>query len=91
MRTMANLQSVPKEAESAETPDVAPARTVPVWQWVLGAVLVVALGSWLVWLSAYVQRMFIEEDIHAACQRVMPDTVQRCVDTVIIQRGGARR
>jgi hypothetical protein len=57
----------------------------------LGAVLVVALGSWLVWLSAYVQRTFIEEDIHAACQRVMPDTVQRCVDTVIIQRGGARR
>jgi len=91
MRTMANLQSVPKEAESAERPDVAAARTVPVWQWVLGAVLVVALGSWLVWLSAYVQRMFIEEDIHAACQRVMPDTVQRCVDTVIIQRGGARR
>jgi hypothetical protein len=88
---MANLQSVPKEAESAERPDVAPARTVPVWQWVLGAVLVVAFGSWLVWLSAYVQRMFIEEDIHAACQRVMPDTVQRCVDTVIIQRGGARR
>jgi hypothetical protein len=91
MKTMANLQSVPKEAESAETPDVAPARTVRVWQWVIGAVLVVALGSWLVWLSAYVQRMFIEEDIHAACQRVMPDTVQRCVDTVIIQRGGARR
>lgn len=91
MRMMANLQSVPKEVESAVTPDVAPARTVPVWQWVLGAVLVVALGSWLVWLSAYVQRMFIEEDIHAACQRVMPDTVQRCVDTVIIQRGGARR
>jgi hypothetical protein len=91
MKTMANLQSVPKEAESAETPDVAPARTVLVWQWVIGAVLVVALGSWLVWLSAYVQRMFIEEDIHAACQRVMPDTVQRCVDTVIIQRGGARR
>ena len=88
---MANLQSVPKEPESAETPNMASTRTSPVWQWVLGAVLVVALGSWLVWLSAYVQRMFIEEDIHAACQRVMPDTVQRCVDTVIIQRGGARR
>ena len=88
---MANLQPVPREPESAETPDMAPIRTFPVWQWVLGVVLVVALGSWLVWLSAYVQRMFIEEDIHAACQRVMPDTVQRCVDTVIIQRGGARR
>jgi hypothetical protein len=35
--------------------------------------------------------MFIEEDIRSACERVMPETVQRCVDTVIIQRGGARR
>jgi hypothetical protein len=91
MRTMANLQSVPKEPESVETSDMASVRTVPVWQWVLGAVLVVVFGSWLVWLSAYLQRMFIEEDIRAACERVMPDTVQRCVDTVIIQRGGARR
>ena len=88
---MANLQSVPKELGSAETPDMASTRTSPVWQWILGAVLVVALGSWLVWLSAYVQRMFIEADIRAACERVMPDTVQRCVDTVVIQRGGARR
>ena len=63
----------------------------PMWQWLVGAVLVVAFGSWLVWLSAYVQRMFIEEDIRAACERVMPETVQRCVDTVILQRGGARR
>ena len=88
---MANLQPVLREPESIEIPDRAPARTFPVWQWVLGSVLAIALGSWLVWLSAYVQRIFIEEDIHEACQRVMPDTVQRCVDTVIIQRGGARR
>ena len=88
---MANLQAVPKEPESAEAPDIVATPTVPIWQWVVGAVLVVALGSWLVWLSAYLQRMFIEEDIRAACQRVMPDTAQRCVDTVIIQRGGARR
>ena len=88
---MANLQSVPKEPEPGETPDTAATGTFPMWQWLLGAVLVVAFGSWLVWLSAYLQRMFIEEDIRAACQRVMPDTVQRCVDTVIIQRGGARR
>ena len=91
MRTMANLQSIPKEPESVETSVMASVRTVPVWQWVLGAVLVVVFGSWLVWLSAYLQRMFIEGDIRAACERVMPDTVQRCVDTVIIQRGGARR
>jgi hypothetical protein len=88
---MANLQSVPKEPESGETPEIAATGTFPIWQWLVGVVLVVALGSWLVWLSAYVQRMFIEEDIRAACQRVMPDTIQRCVDTVIIQRGGARR
>ncbi len=88
---MANLQSVPKEPESGEMPDMAATRTFSIWQWVVGAVLIVALGSWLVWLSAYLQRTFIEEDIRAACQRVMPDTVQRCVDTVIIQRGGARR
>lgn len=91
MRTMANFQPVPREPESAETPDMASTRTFPVWQWVLGVVLVVAFGSWLVWFSAYLQRMYVEEDIREACQRVMPDTVQRCADTVIIQRGGARR
>ena len=88
---MASLQSVPKEPESGEMPALAATRSFPIWQWVVGVILVVALGSWLVWLSAYLQRTFIEEDIRAACQRVMPDTVQRCVDTVIIQRGGARR
>ena len=88
---MANLQAVPKEPESAEAPGMVATPTFPVWQWVVGVVLVVALGSWLVWLSAYLQRMFIEEDIREACQRVMPDTAQRCVDTVIIQRGGTRR
>ena len=88
---MANLQSVPKAPEPGETPDTAATGTFSMWQWVVGVVLVVAIGSWLVWLSAYVQRMFIEEDIRVACERVMPETVQRCVDTVIIQRGGARR
>ncbi len=88
---MANLQSVPKESESAESLETATARTFPLWQWVVGVVLVVAIGSWLVWLSAFLQRMFIEEDIRTACERVMPETVQRCVDTVILQRGGSRR
>jgi len=87
---MANLQSVSQEPTSGETPDTAATKPFPMWQWLVGAVLVVALGSWLVWLSAYLQRMFIEEDVRAACERVMPDTVQRCIDTVIIQRGGAR-
>lgn len=60
-------------------------------QWVVGIVVLFALGSWLVWLSVYLQRTYVEEEIRAACQRVMPDSVQRCVDTVVIQRGGARR
>jgi hypothetical protein len=52
---------------------------------------VLLIGSWLVVLSAYLQRKFIEDDIRSACQRVMPETIERCVDTVIIQRGGVRR
>ena len=60
-------------------------------QWVLGAVLAVLVGSWIVWWTIHLQRQFAEEEIRAACQRVMPDSVQRCVDTVVIQRGGARR
>ena len=57
----------------------------------VGAVLAVVIGTWLVWFSASLQRRFQEEDIRAACQRVMPETVERCVDTVTIQRGGTRR
>lgn len=60
-------------------------------QCVGGIVVLFALGSWLVWFSADLQRTYVEEEIRAACQRVMPDTVQRCVDTVVIQRGGVRR
>lgn len=62
-----------------------------VLQWTVGTVLVVLMGSWLVWWTIHLQRQFAEDEIRAACQRVMPDTVQRCVDTVVIQRGGARR
>lgn len=58
---------------------------------VAGAVLVAAIGTWLVWFSASVQRQFNEEDIRASCQRVMPDQAERCFDTVVIQRGGVRR
>jgi hypothetical protein len=66
--------------------------TWPPWTWLaLGAVLAVVIGTWLVWFSASLQRKFQEEDIRAACQRVMPETVERCVDTVTIQRGVVRR
>jgi hypothetical protein len=60
-------------------------------QWIVGVVALFGLGTWLVWWAASVQRTFTMEDIRSACQRVMPETVERCVDTVIIQRGGARR
>ena len=62
------------------------------WSYLLaGAVLLAVIGTWLVWFSVSVQRKFQEEDIRAACQRVMPDTAERCFDTVVIQRGGVRR
>lgn len=56
-----------------------------------GAMLLALIGTWLVWFSFVIQRKLNEEDIRAACQRVMPEATERCVDTVIIQRGGVRR
>ena len=72
----------------------APPSSLPVKlivQWCLGILVVFALGTWLVWWAALVQRSFVLEDIRSACQRVMPEAVERCIDTVTIQRGGARR
>ncbi len=63
----------------------------PFWLWLAGTLIAFALGSWLVWLSAYLQRTFAEEDIRRACRHVMPETADRCFDTVVIQRGGVRR
>jgi hypothetical protein len=60
-------------------------------QWMVATMLALLIGSWLVWWAINLQREFAEDEIRGACQRVMPETVQRCVDTVIIQRGGARR
>ncbi len=57
----------------------------------VGAVLVAVIGTWLVWFSVSLQRKFQEDDIRGACQRLMPETVERCVDTVTVQRGGMRR
>jgi hypothetical protein len=62
-----------------------------VLQWCLGIVVAFALGTWLVWWAAMVQRAFTLEEVRSACERVMPEAVDRCVDTVTIQRGGARR
>lgn len=58
---------------------------------IAGAVLAAAVGTWLVWFSLSVQRKWTEGDIREACHRVMPDTADRCYDTVVIQRGGVRR
>jgi hypothetical protein len=62
-----------------------------VWGWIAGTVLALMVGSWLIWLSAYLQRKLAEDDIRTACQHVMPETADRCFDTVVIQRGGIRR
>jgi hypothetical protein len=91
---MPSVHLVP-EAENRESPS-APAAVAPSpwrgWGYVaVGAVLLAVIGTWLVWFSAVLQRKFHEEDIRAACQRVMPETADRCVDTVTIQRGGGRR
>lgn len=88
---MQNLHVVAKDDLPVEVTAI---RTFPirlVVQWSVGIVVAFALGTWLVWWAASLQRSFTMEDIRSACQRVMPETVERCIDTVIIQRGGARR
>lgn len=80
--------------EEAPPAPAAPAATSSWMGWgylAAGAVLLAVIGTWLVWFSASVQRQFQQEDIRASCQRVMPDTAERCYDTVVIQRGGVRR
>lgn len=57
----------------------------------VSALLLVTIGTWLVWFSVFIERTLQEEDIRAACRRAMPETAERCFDTVVIQRGGVRR
>lgn len=57
----------------------------------VSAFLLAAVGTWLVWFFVSIQQRAQEEAVRAACQRVMPETTERCIDTVIIQRGGVRR
>ena len=88
---MPNLHVVSDDALPAVTvaPSVFPVKLV--MQWCIGILTAFALGTWLVWWAATVQRTFTLEEIRSACQRVMPEAVERCIDTVTIQRGGARR
>ena len=89
--SMQSLQVVQKDNEVREHSTTWSPRTILLVQWVVGTILVFVLGTWLVWLSVYLQRYVAEEDIRTACKRVMPESADRCFDTVIIQRGGARR
>lgn len=79
------------ETHAEDDPRVLSGGVLLVMRWTAGANLAFLLGSWLVWWTMHLQRQFAEDEIRAACQRVMPETVQRCMDTVVIQRGGARR
>lgn len=82
-----------REEEAAPT-IMASVSTSPrrVWGYIATSALLLALiGTWLVWFSAFLQRSLHEDGIRAACQRAMPDQAERCFDTVMIQRGGARR
>lgn len=78
--------------EASAAPVAIVSTTTRAWIY-LGAtmVLLAMIGTWLVWFSAVVQRDLQQEDIRAACRRAMPETADRCFDTVIIQRGGIRR
>ena len=88
---MPNLQIVSKVDPPGEATPVGCSTTKLVAQWTAGTLLAFLIGSWLVWWALYLQRHFVEEEIRVACQHVMPETVERCVDTVIIQRGGIKR
>lgn len=89
---MATIQTV--STDRMATVEASAARvSVPaaIWRWVAGTLIALLLGSWFVWLAVYLQHQRVEEDIRAACRRVMPETADRCFDTVVIQRGGVRR
>ena len=90
-RCMPNLHIVEKQEPPTSVLPLPPVPIRLIIQWIVGVILAWGIGTWLVWWAAYSQRQFTLEEIRAACQRTMPETVERCVDTVIIQRGGARR
>lgn len=53
-----------------------------------GALALCAIGTWLVWFSAHMQRRLDEDDVRAACHRVRPEAAQRGFDTVSFSREG---
>ena len=88
---MSDQQVIQHETHAQDTQRGLSGGALLVMQWTVGTILAFLIGSWLVWWAIHLQRQFAEDEIRAACQRVMPETVGRCVDTVIIQRGGSRR
>jgi hypothetical protein len=88
---MPNLHVVSDDVLATVSPASSSFPVRLVVQWCLAILVAFALGTWLVWWGAIVQRAFTVEEIRSACQRVMPESVERCLDTVTIQRGGARR
>jgi hypothetical protein len=88
---MSDQQAIQQETHAQDTPRGLSGGILLVMQWTVGTMLTFLIGSWLVWWAMQLQRQFAEDEVRAACQRVMPETVERCVDTVIIQRGGSRR
>ena len=90
-RAMSNQQDIQSAALVSESTRGHSGGAWLVVQWMVGAVLAFLIGSWLVWWGITLQRQFAEDEIKGACQRMIPGSVQRCVDTVTIQRGVARR
>jgi hypothetical protein len=88
---MSDQQVIQHETHAQDIPRGLSGRALLVMQWAAGTILAFLIGSWLVWWAINLQRQVAQDEIQAACQRVMPETVERCVDTVILQRGGARR
>jgi len=88
---MSDQQGIQHEVHMQDTPSGLSGGVLLVMQWTVGTILGFLIGSWLVWWAINLQRQFAEDEIRSASQRVMPETVERCVDTVIIQRGGGRR
>jgi hypothetical protein len=89
---MPAVRIVTQEDVSLEPATTAKTSAARIWIYLgVTLVLLAVIGTWLVWFSAFIQRNLQEDDVRAACRRAMPDTADRCFDTVVIQRGGIRR
>ena len=78
---MSDQQVIQLWTHAQDTPRGLSGGALLVMQWTAGTILAFLIGSWLVWWAINLQRQFAEDEIRAACQRVMPETVERCVDT----------